>query len=142
MQSLVQAVIARVSADAVLAGLAGQAATSVYLGRAPEGAALPFIILQTAAAAATAHDFPGSRLTHVTLHITCVAGSLALAFSMAQRVVVLLDQSLLPLASGTMLGAAELYPPQPQLAGTGAAGAEIYRVRGGFDFTVFTAPGS
>ncbi len=142
MQSLVQAVIARISADALLAGLVGQAATSVYLSRAPEAAALPFIILQTAAAGTTAHDFPGSRITHVTLHITCVAGSLAVAFAMAQRVVDLLDQSTLSLASGTMLGAAEIYPPQPQLAGTGAAGTEVYRVRGGFSFTVYTAPGS
>ena len=141
MQFLIQAVVARISADSVLAGLAGQAATSVYLSRAPEGAALPFIILKTASGA-TAHDFPGSRITHVTLHFACVAGSLAVALSMAQRLVDLLDQSVLSLAGGTMLGAAELYPPQPQLAGTGAAGGEIYRVGSGFEFTVFTAPGS
>lgn len=142
MQALVQAVIARISADAELAGLAGQAAISVYLGRAPEAAALPFVILQTTSAGATAHDFPGSRISHVTLQITCVAGALAIAFPMAQRVVVLLDQTLLPLASGAMLGAAELYPPRPLLAGTGAAGAEIYRVGSVFYFTVFTALGS
>ncbi len=142
MQSLLQALITLLAADSELAGLAGQAVTPVYLSRAPEGAVLPFVILDVAPAAPTDHDFPGARISHSHMRIICEAAALSAALSMAQRVVTLLDQTTLTLGTGILLNSAELHPPQPQLAATGPAGGEIYRVHADFVFSVFTPPGS
>ena len=142
MQAFLQAIVNLLTSDSELAGFTGQATTPVYLSRAPEGAVLPFIILNIAPAAATDHDFPGSRISHCHMQIICAAAALPAALSMAQRSVTLLDETTLNLGSAIMLNSAELHPPQPQLAATGAAGAEIYRVRADFAFSVFTPPGS
>ncbi len=146
MQAVIQAVVARLTADATLASQSasgtGQTSTAVYLSRAPEGAAFPFVILEASNAAPTEHDFPGARITHIRIALVCVAASLQTAMAMAQRIVVLLDQTPLNLTSGILLDAAELHSPQPLLAGASSAGGEIYRVATRFVFSVFTTLGS
>lgn len=137
MQALIQALISGISADAQLAEIFGSAPT-VYLSLAPESANLPLVILRVGTGRVS-HDFSGDRITSVQLTFEVIAADVNIALYAAQRLSALLDNTTLPLSTGSLLACTLAAPIQPVMPGFNSLLNALYTAAVHLNCQVFNA---
>ncbi len=137
MQALIQALIGEITDDAPLAAIFG-AAPAVYLGEAPESAALPLIILRLGVGRIS-YDFSGDQMAQVPVDFQIIAADMNIALTSAQRVATLLNKATLTLSAGSLLACFRTAPIQPAMPGFNSLLKALYTAGVRLECQVFNA---
>lgn len=125
MQAIIQAVVARIAASAVLAQLLGGAA-QVFVTQAPEGVGLPVLTISRVEQI-TAHAFGGAACETVDIDLTLAAASMEQTLSLGDALTALFDGAAFTLSSGMLLLCEQTGASRVDLAAHNSQNLEVFQ---------------